>query len=102
MAGTTVGEALAVTTRAQVKTQEEAEARCAAAEGASGAAPHSLFEEETVVSQNATEESSHLTQGEGEEVLEDGDVVELEEVVEPEELEDTELGTSMRMNSPTR
>ena len=78
------------------------EARRTVAEGVSGAAPHSLFEEGTIVSQNATEESSHLTEGEGEEVLEDDDAVELEEVVEPEELEDAELGTSTRMNSPTR
>ena len=55
-----MGEALAVTTRVQAKNQEEAEARRAVAEGASGAAPHSRFEEETVVSQNATEESHTL------------------------------------------
>ena len=52
---------------------------------------HTLFEEDTVVSQNATEEPSHLTHGEGEEVLED-DAVALEEVVEPEELEDARAG----------
>ena len=52
-----------MTTRAQAKNQEEAEARRAAAETASGAVPHSLFEEETVVSQNAIEESSHPTCG---------------------------------------
>lgn len=77
---TTVGEALVVMTRAQARSLEEAEARRAAAEGASGATPHSISEEEEVAPQDVMEESSHPTQDEGGEV---GDMVEPKDVVEP-------------------
>jgi hypothetical protein len=74
---TTVGEALVVTTRAQAKSLEEAEARRAAADKASGAIPYTLSEEEGVAPGDSTEQSSRL------EVLEMGDMVEPEEMVEP-------------------
>jgi hypothetical protein len=58
-----------VTTRAQAKSLEEAEARRAAADKASGAIPHTLSEEEGVAPRDSTEQSSCLTH---EEVLEVG------------------------------
>jgi hypothetical protein len=56
-----------------VRSLEEAEARRAAADKASGVIPHTLSEEEEVAPRDSTEQSSRLTH---EGVLEVGDMVE--------------------------